>query len=96
LAVLTARIDPIYSPSSEPDSQCDREVYMVEYCGELLENIIKDIQWEADEEIAHVERLTSELDKRKGHNDFQDDSLGLEDEHRDGPPSRRHHLKFDS
>jgi hypothetical protein len=46
--------------------------------------------------------LAKELDKRKGHNgmpghnSLQDDSRALEDEPRDGAPSRRHHPKFNS
>jgi hypothetical protein len=49
---------------------------MVELGGEPLEKTAKEIQWEAEEEIARTERLAKELNKRKGHNDLQDDSGG--------------------
>jgi hypothetical protein len=96
LTVLTAAIDPICPPSLEFDSEYGREVYMVEQGGKLSEKITKEIQREAKKEIACAEHLARELDKRKGHNGFQDNSGGSEDEHRDGPPSWRHHLKFES
>jgi hypothetical protein len=69
---------------------------MVEQGGQLLAKTTKEIQWEAEEEIASAECLARELIKRKGHNGLQDDSEGSEDEHRDIAPSRRHHLKFNS
>jgi hypothetical protein len=34
--------------------------------------------------------------KRKGHNGLQDDLGGLEDEHPNGGPARRHHPKFNT
>jgi hypothetical protein len=42
--------------------------------------------------------LARELNKRKGHNDLQDDwgGGGSEDERLDGAPTRRHHPKFNS
>jgi hypothetical protein len=67
-AILTATIDPICPPSSESDSEDGREVYMVEQVGELSKKTAKEIQWEAEEEIARAEHLARELDKRKGHN----------------------------
>jgi hypothetical protein len=96
LAVPAAAIDPICMSSLESDSKYGREIYMVEQGGELLEKTTKEIQREAEEEIARVERLARELDKRKGHIGLQEDSGGSEDERRDGPPSRRRHSRFDS
>jgi hypothetical protein len=93
MVVLTATIDPICPSSSESDSEYGREVYMVEQGGELPEKTIEEIQQEVEEEIARVVRWTKELDKRKGHNDMQDDSKASEDEHPDGAPTRRHHPK---
>jgi hypothetical protein len=69
---------------------------MVEQSGELLEKTIEEIQWEAEEEIARAERLARELDKRTGHNSMHDDSKASKDEHEDGAPTSRHHLKFNS
>jgi hypothetical protein len=69
---------------------------MVEPGGELPEKTTKELQREADEEIARAKWLAQELDKRKGHNGLQDDSRGLEDEHLDRALTRRHHPKFDS
>jgi hypothetical protein len=74
LAILIAAADPIYQPSSVSDSKYDREVYMVEQCGELLEKTAEEIQREAEEGIARIERFARELDKRKWHNGLQDDS----------------------
>jgi hypothetical protein len=96
LAAKAAAIDPIYSPSSGLDSEYGREVYMVEQGGELPEKTTGELQRETEEEIAHVEQLARELDKRKGHNCLQDDSRGLENELPDGAPTRRHHPKFNS
>jgi hypothetical protein len=59
---------------------------MVEQGGELSEKTTEEIQCEAEEEIANVECLARELDKRKGH-------YGL---HPDGAPTRWHHPKFNS
>jgi hypothetical protein len=61
-----------------------------------LANTTEEIQREAEEEMARVAHLARELDKRKGYNNLQDDSRASEDEPRDGAPSRRHHLKFNS
>jgi hypothetical protein len=69
---------------------------MVEQGGQLPAKTAKEIQWEAEEEIARAECLARELIKRKGHNGLQDDPEGSKDEHRDIAPSRRHHLKFNS
>jgi hypothetical protein len=41
---------------------------MGEQGGELPEKTTEELQREAEEEIAHAERLAQELDKRKGHN----------------------------
>jgi hypothetical protein len=70
LAVQAAAIDPIYTPSSGSDSKYRREVYIVEWGGELPEKTIEELQQEAKEEIVCDERLAWELDKRKGHNDL--------------------------
>jgi hypothetical protein len=80
----------------EFDSEYGREVYRVEQSGELPKHTIEEIQWEAMEEIGRAERLTRELDKRKGHNSMHDDSEALKDEHPDGAPTRRHHPMFNS
>jgi hypothetical protein len=69
---------------------------MVAQDGELFEKTTRELQCEAEEEIAHAERLVRELDKRKGQNSMQDVSGGSEDERLDGAPTRRHHPKFDS
>jgi hypothetical protein len=63
-----ATVDPIYSPSSGSYSEYGREVYMVAQDGDLPEKTTKELQREAEEKIARVERLARELDKRKGHN----------------------------
>jgi hypothetical protein len=52
LAAQAAATDPIYSPSSESNSEYGREVYMVEQGGGLPEKTTKEIQWEAEEGIA--------------------------------------------
>jgi hypothetical protein len=95
LAAQAATTDPIYSPSSELDSEYGIEVYMVEQGGELPEKTTEELQRKAEEEIARAERLARELDKRKGHNGLQDDSGGL-NERPDGAATRRHHPKFNS
>jgi hypothetical protein len=69
---------------------------MVSQGNQPPKKIAKEIQQEVEEEIARAESLARELNKNKGHNDLQDDSEGLEDEHRDGAPLRRHHPKFNS
>jgi hypothetical protein len=69
---------------------------MVGQGDQLLRKTAKEIQREAEEEIAQTERLARELDKRLGHNDMQDDSKASEDEHPDGAPIRRHHPKLNS
>jgi hypothetical protein len=69
---------------------------MVEQGGELPEKTTEELQQEAEEEIACAERLSWELDKRKGHNDLQEDSGGLDNEHPDGAPTKRRHPKFNS
>jgi hypothetical protein len=56
-AAQAAITDLIYSPSSESDSEYGREVYMAEQGGELPEKTAKEMQWEAEEEIARAERL---------------------------------------
>jgi hypothetical protein len=67
LAVLTTAIDPVYQSSSEYDSDA-REVYMVVIGDQSPEKTAKEIQREAEEEMARAECLHRELDKRKGHN----------------------------
>jgi hypothetical protein len=96
LAILAATTDPIYWRSSESNFEYGREVYMVGQSDQPPEKTAEETQQEAEEEIARAERLGRELDKRKGHNGLQDDSEGLEDEHRDGAPLRRQHPKFNS
>jgi hypothetical protein len=96
LAILAAAIDPIYPPSSDSNSEYDDEVYMVGQGDQLPEKTAEEIQREAEEEIAQAERLARELDKRKVHNDLQDDFEALEDEHLYGAPIRRHHCKFNT
>jgi hypothetical protein len=60
------------------------------------EKTTEEILQEAEEEIARATHLARELDKRKGHNILHDDSRALEDEPKDGAPSRRHHPKSNS
>jgi hypothetical protein len=68
LAAEAAATDLIYLPSLGSDSEYGREVYMVEQGGELPEKTTKELQREAEEDIARAVRLAWELDKRKGHN----------------------------
>jgi hypothetical protein len=96
LAAQGAAADPIYSLSSESDSEYGREVYMVEQGGELPKKTTEELQWEVEEEIARAQQLARELNKRKGNNGLQDDLGGSEDEHPDGAPTRSHHPKFNS
>jgi hypothetical protein len=96
LAAQTTTSDPINLPSSESDFEYGREVYMVEQGCEMSEKTTNELQREAEEVIARAKRLARELDKRKGHNDLQDDSGGSEAEHPDRAPTRRHHPKFNS
>jgi hypothetical protein len=96
LAAQVATTDLIYSASSGSDTKYRIEVYMVEQGGELPEKTTKELQQEAEEEIARAKRLARELDKRKGHNGLQHDLGGSEDECPDGAPTRRHHHKFNS
>jgi hypothetical protein len=96
LTVLTAATDPFCPCSLESDSEYDREVYMVEQGGELLEKTVLEIQREAEEEIPRAEHLARKLDKTKGHNGMPDDFEASEDEHPDGTPTWRHHPKFNS
>jgi hypothetical protein len=63
---------------------------------ELMEKTVEEIQWEADEEIAHATHLAKEAKRGKRQNDLQDDSGASDDEPRDGAPTRRHHSKFNS
>jgi hypothetical protein len=67
---------------------------------ELSENTTKEIQQEAEEEIARAAHLARELDwsrnRGKKHNGLQDNLGASDDEPRDGAPMRRHHPKFDS
>jgi hypothetical protein len=52
LAAQATTSDLIDWLSSGSDSKYDREVYMVEQGGELPEKTTKELQWEAEEEIA--------------------------------------------
>jgi hypothetical protein len=54
LAAQPAATDPIYSPSSESNSEYGREVYMVEQGGELSEKTTEELLWEAEEEMARA------------------------------------------
>ncbi len=100
LVVTAATTDPIYQSSPESDSEGGREVYMVGDREELPEKTTKEIQREAEEEIARVAHLARELDqervKGKKHNGLQDDSGASDDEPRDGAPSSIHHPMFNS
>jgi hypothetical protein len=100
LTILAATTDPIFQSSLESDSEGGREVYMVGDREELPEKTTKEIQREAEEEIARVAHLARELDqervKGKKHNGLQDDSGASDDEPRDGAPIARHHPKFNS
>jgi hypothetical protein len=69
---------------------------MVEQGHELPKKTTEELQQEVEEDIARAERLAQEHNKRKGHDDLQDDSGGSEDECPDGTPTRRHHPKFNS
>jgi hypothetical protein len=95
-AVPAATIDPIYQSSPESKFEGDREAYMVGNREELPEKTVKEIQWEADEEIAHAAHLARETERGRRHNDLQDDLGALDDETRDGTPMRTHHPKFNS
>jgi hypothetical protein len=95
-AVPAATIDPIYQSSPESKFEGDREAYMVGNREELPEKTVEEIQWEADEEIAHAAHLARETERGRSHNDLQDDLGALDDETRDGAPMRRHHPKFNS
>jgi hypothetical protein len=78
------------------DSEGGGEVYMVENEEELSDKMVEEIQWEADEEVAHTSCFAREGEREKWHNDLQDDSGASDDEPRDGAPMRRHHPKFNS
>jgi hypothetical protein len=62
----------------------------------LSKKTIKEIQWDADEEITRITHLAREAKRGKRHNDLQDDSGALDDDPRDDTPVRRHHPKFNS
>jgi hypothetical protein len=92
--VSAAIADIIYQSSLESDSEGNREVYMVGQGEEPPELTIKEIQWEAEEEIARAAHLARDAKRGKRHNSQQDDSGASDDEHRDGTPPRRDHPKF--
>jgi hypothetical protein len=94
LVVLVATTNPIYQSSPESNYEGNREVYIVENREEPLEKTVEEIQWEAEEEIACVAHLAKEAERGKKHNGLQDDSGVLDDEPRDGAPTRTHHPKF--
>jgi hypothetical protein len=78
---------------SEFDSEGDREVFMVGDGEQPPVKTTEKIVREAEKEIARAAHLAR---TRKRHNGKQDDSGSSNDEPRDGAPSRRHHLKFNS
>jgi hypothetical protein len=96
LSVPTGKTHQIYQSSPESDSEGSREVYMVVNEEELLEKTVKQIQWEADEEIARACHLATEAERGQRHNGQHDDSGALDDEIKDGTPMRRLHPKFNS
>jgi hypothetical protein len=96
MVVLIATIDLIYQSSLESNSEGGIEVYMVRNREELPKKTDKEIQWEADEEIAHAALLVREAERGKRHNGLPDDSSVSDDESRNGTPMRRHHRKFNS
>jgi hypothetical protein len=61
---------------------------------EPRETTVEEIQREIEEEITRPARLAREAKRGKRHNGLQDDSSALDDEPRDGAPTRRHHPKF--
>jgi hypothetical protein len=63
---------------------------------ELPDKLVEEIQRETDEELARAACLAREAERGKRHNGLQDDSGASKDETRDGTPTRRHHLKFNS
>jgi hypothetical protein len=79
LAVLAATTDPIYQSSEESDSEGGGKVYMVGNGEEPPEKAVEEIQWEAEEEIAHAARLAREAERGKRHNGLQDDLGALDD-----------------
>jgi hypothetical protein len=48
-AAQAATTNPIYSVSLGSNSECGREIYMVELGGELPEKSTEELQWEAEE-----------------------------------------------
>jgi hypothetical protein len=68
LVVLAATTDPNYQSSLESNSDGDREVYMVGNGEELPDKTIEEIQWEAEEEIAHAACLATEARRGKRYN----------------------------
>jgi hypothetical protein len=96
LAVPVATTDPIYQSSSESNSEDIGEVYMVGQGDLSPAKTTEEIQREAEEEMARSAHLARQIDKRKGHNNLQDDSGVSEDEPGDEAPSMRHHPKFNS
>jgi hypothetical protein len=80
---LPAITDPIYQSLPKSNPEGGREVYMVEQGEELPEKTAEEIALE-------------EADKGNRHNGLQSNSGSLDDEPRDGAPSRRRHSKFNS
>jgi hypothetical protein len=70
LAILAATSDPIYQSSLESDSEGGREVFMVRNGEELPDKTVKEIQWEAEEEIARVAHLARDTERGKRHNNL--------------------------
>jgi hypothetical protein len=88
--------DLIYQSLPDSDSESDREVFMAGHGEHPVEKTMEEITREAEEELARAAQLASDVDKGKRHDDLQDNSRLSNDEPRDGAPSRRHHLKFNS
>jgi hypothetical protein len=85
--------DPIYQSPLESNFEGDKEVFMVGGGEQPSHKIAEGIAREVEEEIAQTTRMAM-MGKR--HNGTQYNSGSLDDEHRDGSPSRRHHPKFHS
>jgi hypothetical protein len=87
---------PIYQWSPDSDFEGDREVLMVGQGEHPIDKMTEEITQEAEEKLARAAQLARDADKGKRHNCLQDDSGSSNDEPRDGAPSRRHQLKFNS
>jgi hypothetical protein len=66
-AVHAAITDPIHLSSPESDSEGDREVYKVGRGDQPPEKTAKEIQWQAEEEIARAAHLARDVERGKRH-----------------------------